>query len=229
MRSKPVARRGNAAPRYERIEAEEAARHEARQDRIAAGARSQAARFFYERRQHLRLARGAVAYRVGTEIGVIEALETGDMARLPRWPDTVRVVHTYLQLVHMDPRPVLHALHIGYSHHLKREAQRGVWGRFADAWHAGTLTERVTNSARLIRPTGLQLAAAASLPAVLAASLLLSSGPQASSPPPQRVAAITGSVQQQDDVKVFQRDGFTWIEASNPRDRRGDKLQPARP
>ena len=65
MRERPPSRRGNAAPRYDRVAADDAVRIAAYNERAAAAARHEAARFFYDLRQGLRLARVAVANRLG--------------------------------------------------------------------------------------------------------------------------------------------------------------------
>jgi hypothetical protein len=220
MRTKRPSQHFHAAPRYERVAAEDAARLAAQQGRMAEGARTQAARFFHDLRQHLRLARGAVAVRVGTEPSVIEALETGKMGGLPQWPETMRIVQAYTALVRMDPRPVLHVLHLAFSQHHKQQAERSLAERFHDAWQTGSLAERLANSLRVVRVSGLKWAAALALPTVLVASLMLSSGPQASSP----LASMLG-LAADGAVTTTRRDGFTWIDARDPRERRGDKLQ----
>lgn len=225
MRPEPVSRRG-VAPRYQRIEAEDATKLSAHRDRIAAQARAQSARFFLDLRQHLRLARVAIADRVGTSATVIEALEAGDMARLPRWPETVRIVQSYLQIVQLDPRPVLHALHEAHSHHLKLQENLGFFGRLGQAWQSGTLAERIEKSFAAVKSRTLRWTTAASLPVALIGWLMLASVPQASIIPGP-LAAMFGLKPVQ-SVLVSRRDGFTWIEATDPRTRRGDKLQQAR-
>lgn len=224
MLATSVTGRQFVAPRYEHLDADEAAKFAAHKERVAAGARSQTAHFFYGLRQHLRIARGAIANRIGTEASVIEALETGNMGGLPGWTETVRVVQAYTALVNLDPRPALHALQLAYAHNQELLAARGFWGRQLDAWQSGTLGERLGKSFRLM--SGLKWTAAMALP-VLVAVMMLSSGPQALSLPGPLASMFGMHGRDAATAHVTRRDGFTWIEVVDPRSRRGDKLQHA--
>jgi hypothetical protein len=60
-----------------------------------------------------------IAYRLGTTIEVLQALEHGQTAALPPWPETVRVVTAYTGFATIDPRPVLSSIHAAMTarHH----------------------------------------------------------------------------------------------------------------
>ena len=58
-------------------------------------------------RSALRLPRDAIARRLATNTSVIEELETGAVSSLPHWPETVRVVRGYCELLRLDPDPLL--------------------------------------------------------------------------------------------------------------------------
>lgn len=67
-------------------------------------------RFFHELRHALGLSVLQTATQLGTSANVVQALETGRIADLPPWHETARIVTTYVRLVGVDPRPVLHII-----------------------------------------------------------------------------------------------------------------------
>jgi hypothetical protein len=54
-----------------------------------------------------RLSRDAIARRLSTTPATIEDLELGAVASLPHWPETVRIVRGYCELLRLDPEPLL--------------------------------------------------------------------------------------------------------------------------
>jgi transcriptional regulator with XRE-family HTH domain len=54
-----------------------------------------------------RLTRDAIARRLSTTPDTIENLELGAVAALPPWPETVRIVQGYCELLRLDPEPLL--------------------------------------------------------------------------------------------------------------------------
>lgn len=62
---------------------------------------------FCNMRSALRLPRDAIARRLATNTSVIEDLETGAVSSLPHWPETVRIVRGYCELLRLDPDPLL--------------------------------------------------------------------------------------------------------------------------
>jgi hypothetical protein len=67
----------------------------------------QIAHIFRNMRAAMRLPREAVARRLATTQAVIEELENGAFASLPHWPETVRIVRSYCELLGLDPQPLL--------------------------------------------------------------------------------------------------------------------------
>jgi hypothetical protein len=71
------------------------------------GRDAQLAQIFRNMRAAMRLTREATARRLATTPAVIETLENGAIATLPRWPETVRIVRAYCDLLRLDPEPIL--------------------------------------------------------------------------------------------------------------------------
>lgn len=65
---------------------------------------------FRDLRKALHLSLPETAKRLQTTIAVIEALESGEVRRLPAWQETVRVVAVYTRLAGIDPLPVLEVI-----------------------------------------------------------------------------------------------------------------------
>lgn len=189
-------------------------------DLRAEAARTQTARFFYDLRRGLRLARVAVANRVGTEPSVIEALETGNLGALPPWPQTLHIVTDYARLVHLDPRPVLHALHFAVSHHQQMLANEGLAKRI---YRKLSRFPHAIGQAQHQRGHVLTWAAGVAVPAVLVGSLALTSGIQASQLP-RPLASMLGFDQASRAESIKRLEGLVWIDVADPRQRRGDKL-----
>lgn len=221
MRVREGSKQSNGAPRYRALAQEEAARHAAHEDRRAEAARTEAAKFFYDLRRGLRLARVAVANRLGTEPDVIEALETGSLDSLPPWQEIVRIVTGYTHMVALDPRPVLNALHFALSNHYRQLAGQS-WlqkaRRKAAGWPANF------DQPRQNRPYALTWAAGLSLPIVLVLSFMITSGLHASQMPQPLVSmfGLDKKAQAETEKKL---EGLVWIDVADPRERRGDKLR----
>jgi hypothetical protein len=73
----------------------------------ARGHDPQIAHFFRNMRTATRLTRDAIARRLATTPAIIEDLELGAVASLPHWPETVRIVRGYCELLRLDPEPLL--------------------------------------------------------------------------------------------------------------------------
>lgn len=67
-------------------------------------------RMFLDARRILGLGEWDLAQRLGTTVDTIRALESGHLSALPPWPETSRIVTSYLTGLGMDARPVLHSL-----------------------------------------------------------------------------------------------------------------------
>lgn len=220
MRGREGSGRPVAAPRYRAVAGEVAAHDAAHDDLRAEAARTQAARFFYDLRRGLRMARVAIANRVGTDASVIEALETGNLGALPPWPQTLRIVTDYARLVQLDPRPVLHALHFAISHRQQMLANEGLAKRL---YRKLCSIPRAFGEAHHQRSHALTWAAGVGVPAVLMGSLALTSGLQASQLP-RPLASMLGFDNAARAESIKRLEGLVWIDAADPRQRRGDKL-----
>jgi DNA-binding XRE family transcriptional regulator len=62
---------------------------------------------FRNMRAAMRLSREALARRLATTPATIDDLETGAVASLPHWRETVRIVRSYCEMLQLDPEPVL--------------------------------------------------------------------------------------------------------------------------
>jgi hypothetical protein len=220
MRVREGSRQSVAAPRYRAAAGEQAAHAAVHDDLRAEAARTQVARFFYDLRRGLRMARVAIANRIGTDPGVIEALETGNLAALPPWPQTLNIVTNYARLVHLDPRPVLNALHFAMSHRQQMLAKEGLVKRL---YRKLAGVSRAFSEAHHQRSHVLTWAAGIGVPAVLMGSLALTSGLQASQLP-RPLASMLGFDQASRAESIKRLEGLVWIDATDPRQRRGDKL-----
>lgn len=219
MRVHGETRRHHTAPRYQAVATEGAGQAAAMAQRRADAARDDTARFFHDLRRSLRLARVAVANRIGTDAAVIEALESGDLDRLPPWPEMVRLVSKYTELGQLDPRPVLHALHAAITLHQETLSQQGWAKRMMRRF---VHMPRTLQGAREDRTRMLTWMAGLIVPAVLVGSLMLTSGLQASQLGP--LASVLGLESAKRAEAVKRLEGLVWIDTVDPRQRRGDKL-----
>ncbi len=220
MRAREGKRRPNSAPRYQALAGETAARAAAHDARRAEAARLESARFFHDLRRGLRMARVAIANRVGTDPEVIEALEAGAIDRLPPWPATMRIVTNYAGLVQLDPRPVLHALHFAMMHRQQVLARESWLQRLRRKLSASRSS---SGAGQHGHSTTLTWVAGVGVPAVLVGSLMLTSGLQASQLPGP-LASMFGLERATRAESIKRLEGLVWIDAADPRKRRGDKL-----
>lgn len=205
---------------------------------------------FRDLRKALGLSMPEAAARIGTRIAVIEALETGSVRRLPPWPETVRVIADYTQLARIDPRPVLEVVQrelkaeartldlkpapgaaapgrrdlLARGRRLTRAIKDRAGGGFAFPLVAGLASNRKGRDA-LTRAIGRHRRKVIGILAVLPFALLVSlSEPGliqavASVLPKPVTSLFSGS------TRTYTRNGLVWIEASDPRSRKSDKLQ----
>jgi hypothetical protein len=197
-----------------------------------------------------------VAYRLGTTIETLEALENGLTAHLPQWPETVRIVTAYTAFANIDPRPVLSSIHTAMtaryeaalSHAVNHtaagqmprrrvpKAVAGVRGEPNDpgSW-LGRGRQAIKTLAWKIWPDGAidslkQRRVIAGLSVTLPLALLMSlasGGPvqAVASVMPRQVTVFFRSVENYMRVSMApRRDGHVWIEVSDPRSRKTDKL-----
>jgi hypothetical protein len=206
---------------------------------------AEVARFFRDLRGALRLTPAQAAQALATRVDIIAALEMGQVGVLPPWPETCRIVRTYAGFAGLDPRPVLHSLEQLYTAAPRAPAPKArparrpllpaLSARSAPMMAAlGDGGRRAANAARHARQVvndragrpgmalftvtmGIALIILITQSAVLEAAV--------SQLPPSMKRFVRGA---QDYVIVRLapvRDGLRWIDVSDPRTRKGDKLQ----
>lgn len=205
-------------------------------DRATRQIRADVSRFFVDLRRTIGASVPDAARQLKTPPAVIAALEAADVEHLPPWAETQRIVMGYAAWAGIDGRPVLTALGI-----LAREAEQ----RRQTARQAEAVRPAVNASSERLRQIQAAIAEGArrlpiealnqarerpvrtfytlSLPLAV---LLLTLNPQGiggavAKPFKSGVAAV------QDFLAVTfapRREGLRWIEVSDPRTRRGDRL-----
>jgi transcriptional regulator with XRE-family HTH domain len=186
----------------------------------------QIAHFFRNMRTATRLSRDAIARRLATTPATIEDLELGAVSALPRWPETVRIVRGYCELLRLDPEPLLwriqQLLHAGNDPPPSRPV-----GPPPPALRK----ERPRAAAPRRRRRGFRKLMILSMPPVVVAGLLY----LATTAPapfyrllallPRSAAAPARAVL--DALVLYsapRRDGLRWIDIGDPRLRKVDKL-----
>lgn len=201
--------------------------------------RADVSRFFVDLRRTIGTSAAGVAHQLKTTASVIAALESADVDRLPAWPETQRIVMGYAAWAGIDGRPVLTALGI-----LAREAeQRRQTARQAEAVRpaVNASSERlrqiqaaIAEGARRLPQEALNQARerpvrtfyTLSLPLALLLLLLNPQGVGAAVTKPFK-AVITAAHDMLAVSFAPHREGLRWIEVSDPRTRRADRLSPA--
>lgn len=198
---------------------------------------------FLELRRCLKLPLPELARRLETRIDVIQALESGDMTRLPPWPETVRVVSAYTLLAKIDPRPVLHVLGERISAERTipgpRSAPQPAAGksvRAAEADMTGGESRMAGILARLRSvpmPTHPMMRWGGLAGVLIVAAIALTSQlPKASaSGSGFSVSNMLGGFSSlfATSERTVSRDGMRWIEVEDPRARKSDKLRSPSP
>jgi hypothetical protein len=204
---------------------------------VAAGRDEQIGKIFRNMRTALKVPRDALARRLATSPAVIDSFEAGAIAALPHWKETERIVRSYCDLLRFDPEPVLWRLRSQFQ--LLANSARpaphppalprtgapraGIRGEPSRTVPLGARPPRRRRRARTLFVL--------STPIVFAAGLVYL-GQSASRPVYQAIALlpvpIAGPVRAGLDYLVGltmpSRDGLTWIDVSDPRSRKADKL-----
>jgi hypothetical protein len=200
--------------------------------------------FFKDLRRAFRMSPQQVAQRLATRVDIVAALEAGQIANLPPWPETCRIVRTYTGLVGLDPRPILHSMEILFAtaprppvskrgRLLPQLGQRGKPllaaignGPRAAVQAAARGMQRVSevrHASQGRRPYGLFAVMAATVILLITQTSVLEA---AVSQLPPSVARIVRGAHDYVVVKFAPvRDGLRWIDVPDPRTRKGDKLQ----
>jgi len=188
---------------------------------------------FRNMRAAMRLPREAVARRLATTPATIEDFENGAVASLPRWPETVRIVRSYCEILRLDPEPILWRIHrqlqttSPFGDAPTRSGPPGVPPALlrkdeprSRAHSGGRRRRRARRLFALSAPIAIAAAAiyfaqAAPAPIYRAIAML-----------PQPVAG--GARAAMDNILLLtapRRDGLRWIDVGDPRLRKVDKLQ----
>jgi hypothetical protein len=199
-----------------------------------AGRDEQVGKIFRNMRSALKVPRDALARRLATSTAVIDSFEAGAISALPHWKETERIVRSYCDLLRFDPEPVLWRLRSQFqvAANYARTAPQPVTQPRSGLSRPGLREESSTGGARPARRRRrARTLFVLSTPIVFAAGLVYL-GQSASRPVYQAIALlpvpIAGPVRAGFDYFVGlttpSRDGLTWIEVSDPRSRKTDKL-----
>lgn len=200
---------------------------------------SEVGQFFQDLRRVYGWSPEEAAKRLATRADIIAALEAGDVRRLPPWPETCRIVRTYVSFAQLDPRPALNLIETlqsqvaiddaakpGLPQRLMSQGanaaaafKRGrtqVAGRITKVWHAARQDPR--RARRLLIAATVPIA----LILILTQTSLINAGV---SQLPSSVARTIRSVQDYVALQMAPvRNGLRHIEVDDPRSRRADKL-----
>lgn len=199
-----------------------------------AGRDEQIGKIFRNMRSALKVPRDALARRLATSTVVIDSFEAGAISALPHWKETERIVRSYCDLLRFDPEPVLWRLRSQFqvATNYARPAPQPATQPRSGVSRAGLRAEGSMGGDRPARRRRrARTLFVLSTPIVFAAGLVYL-GQSASRPVYQAIALlplpIAGPVRAGFDYFVGlttpSRDGLTWIEVSDPRSRKTDKL-----
>jgi hypothetical protein len=216
------------------------------------GIDEQLAALFCDMRLCLGASKAELARRLRTTPGVIEILESGQLHRLPPWPETVRLIGAFGALHGVDVRPILDRIRqqTGPAGLGRVPGSDGAMPRIARPqaagergyWRLGRQAARETvprpaperAAARRRKKRVVRALFTLTAPVVLAvAGLSVAQLPPsallaATSFLPGPVARIVQPAVDYLAVKMAPvRDGLQWIEVGDPRTRKADKLRQA--
>ena len=191
-------------------------------------------RFFTDLRRALRLTLPQAAQYMRVHPEIIEMLETGQVEYLPPWPQTAQIIMDYTSVAGIDGRPVITAVG-GLLVALQQPREPAPVQRQDDhavqaSGHFVRAGSAIANGARRlpkdamhqIRERPQRALYALSLP--LFVLLFFHASIFDGIARPFSAAVNYASAYFQEHFSPT-RDGFRWIEVSDPRSRRGDKLQ----
>lgn len=175
------------------------------------------------------LAETAMAARLETAPRIVMALEKGDLAALPEWSETRRIVDRWVTGAGLDPRPALGGLALaldGYGFtrtprsrgnrepgaEVEGRTTRVPWLRFA----VGLPPARVTRWAAIVLIAA-ALATTATRTTVVAGAISKLPAPA------ERAMRSISDYFAVRFAPVYE--GHRWIDVENPQSRRGDKLR----
>jgi DNA-binding XRE family transcriptional regulator len=179
---------------------------------------------FRTMRLELGVSQATLARRVGTSVTTIEALEAGLIRGLPGWSELKRIIAAYAAMMHTDLSPIENRLKWYFDLPGPNTPARG-----RDS-HTGKAS--VTKPVR--RAGGLSLRRILTLGLPLLTALGVATAAQTS---PQTLFAVADtmpasmrSIAQASlalitPVNSYRAEGLTWIDAADPRTRKGDRLK----
>jgi transcriptional regulator with XRE-family HTH domain len=201
---------------------------------------------FRDLRRALNISLPELASRLGTRIDVLNALEKGDLSRLPPWPETARIVAEFTAMGKIDPRPVLGVL----SQQMAGSATLGKarvppLQKLSSAYRTAMVPaaaamklfgSRAATASASVRMGGFRglvrkavwLSIAAGIAGAAFAAKDQHFGARLATLSPPLGQIVRGA---QDYVVLRSapvRDGLRWIEVDDPRTRRGDRLDGGR-
>jgi hypothetical protein len=203
------------------------------------GARDeQLGQIFRNMRLTMKVSRETIARRLATTPSIIETFEAGAVSALPHWKETNRIVMAYCQILRMDPEPILWHLR-GQLQALASQVRSAkvappsqyTTGRPAARSQPGPRSARSeTRSPRRRRRARALFALSAPLALAVVVVYLAQMAPQ----PVYRVIGLMPDAMGQVvrsgldylvQLSAPRREGLRWIEVSDPRVRKADKLQ----
>ena len=202
---------------------------------------AEVARFFQDLRAAFRLSQAQTAEQLSTRVDIICALEAADVSALPPWPECCRIIRTYTGPVGLDPRPILHSLEtllaiaaqnpkpapkrslVPQFGRRKQPQQRAQKGPAEDS----TLAAILDRLAPFMPGRTGRILFAIAVPVGLLVLLSQTSVLEAAvAKLPPSVARIVRGAQDYVTLQLAPlRDGMSWIDVSDPRSRRSDKLR----
>jgi hypothetical protein len=196
----------------------------------------QLAQIFRNMRLAMRVSRETIARRLATSPSTVDSLEQGAVGALPHWKETCRIVRAYATLARVDAEPILRHIR-DQLQALARQSRTPTPVEFTSGRPVTRTQPTVPRSQRgevraSRRRRRTRVLFAVSAPLALAAALVYLA--QAA---PQPVYGAIGLLPEAaervvraglDYVVVLsapRRDGLRWIDVSDPRVRKADKLQ----
>jgi hypothetical protein len=198
----------------------------------APGRDPQIAHIFRNMRAAMRVPREAIARRLATTPAVIEDLESGAVTLLPPWPETVRIVRSYCELLGLDPKPLLwrieQILRGGPGQGARDDVPTRPAGSSPLALRKPPPREHVPR-----RGVGLGRLLLFAMPPVIA-SAVASLAIWAPGPTYKAISllphSLAGPARAGMDILVLysapRREGFRWIDVGDPKLRKVDKQRP---
>lgn len=202
----------------------------------------QLGKIFRDMRHAMKVSRETIARRLATTPSTIESFESGAIATLPHWKETGRIVRAYCELTRVDAEPILQRI----RGRLQEFASQAKLARVATPIEFTSRTSQrsvpMTRNARnqaVGRPTArsprrrrarVLFALSAPLALVAAVVYLAQSLPQPvyraiGLLPDRAEIAVRAGLDYLVLLSAPRRDGLRWVEVSDPRARKADKLQ----